>query len=133
MHNFNNLKKLKKQMDREETIKHYVLGYILECMQRNNVNVTVSIRRFLVYDLKVLDEQVFISCLKIARMHNLFDNMVTSEQHKKVKQNIKLSVMSEEEQLEIIKRLRTFANNYDGVFVNSNIANVNYEKVKKTL
>lgn len=131
MEKANSQKNLKKQIDREATIKHYVLGYILECMLKNDVNVTVAIRRFLVYDLKLLEEDTFITCLKRARFNDLFDNMETNTQYKKIKEIIKLPVMSKTEQLEIIEKLQKLANEYDGVFVNSGIAKLNFEKVKK--
>lgn len=121
-------KNLKRQSDRNETIKHYILGYLLECTIKNDVNVIVEIRRLLVYDLKVIDVQNFIDTLKRVRIIFFLNMSINKKDYKNLRKSIKIIPNSREEQTFVIKKMQEFANEYNGVFVNSKMAESSYEK-----
>ena len=121
-------KNLKKQSDRNETIKHYILGYLLECTIKSDVNVIVEIRRLLVYDLKVIDVQNFIDTLKRVRIIFFLKMSINKKDYKNLRKSIKIIPNSRKEQTFAIKKMQEFANEYNGVFVNSKMAESSYEK-----
>ena len=121
-------KNLKKQSDRNETIRHYILGYLLECAIKNDVNVIVEIRRFLVYDLKVIEVQDFIDALKRVRIISFLNMSISKKDYKSLRRSIKVALNSSEDQTHVIENMQEFANEYNGVFVNSKMAERSYEK-----
>ena len=121
-------KNLKKQGDRNETIRHYILGYLLECAIKNDVNVIVEIRRFLVYDLKVIEVQDFIDALKRVRIISFLNMSISKKDYKSLRRSIKVALNSREDQTHVIEKMQEFANEYNGVFVNSKMAESSYEK-----
>ncbi len=121
-------KNLKKQSDRNETIRHYILGYLLECAIKNDVNVIVEIRRFLVYDLKVIEVQDFIDALKRVRIISFLNMSISKKDYKSLRRSIKVALNSREDQTHVIEKMQEFANEYNGVFVNSKMAESSYEK-----
>ena len=121
-------KNLKKQSDRNETIRHYILGYLLECAIKNDVNVIVEIRRFLVYDLKVIEVQDFIDALKRVRIISFLNMSISKKDYKSLRRSIKVALNSREDQTHVIEKMQEFANEYNGVFVNSKRAESSYEK-----
>ena len=115
-------KKLINKQNREATIKHYVLGYILECAVKNNTGITTKIMDFLAYELKVITDENFITCLLRARVYRLalINNVKCS--YKMLKRKIEIASYNESDQKEIIRKLQHFANNFEnGIFVNSNM------------
>ena len=121
-------KNLKKQSDRNGTIRPYILGYLLECAIKNDVNVIVEIRRFLVYDLKVIEVQDFIDALKRVRIISFLNMSISKKDYKSLRRSIKVALNSREDQTHVIEKMQEFANEYNGVFVNSKRAESSYEK-----
>ena len=128
MENAKIIKHLKKQNDRNETIKHYILGYLLECALKNDVNEIIKIRRLLVYDSKVIAVEEFINSLRRVRLVLFLDGSITKKDCRSLKKSIKTLPKTLEEQMIVIKKFQEFANSYNGIFVNSKMAENSYEK-----
>ena len=124
-------KKALKRKNREATIKHYILGYILECAVKNDVNVTVSIRRLLVYDLKIITVDMFIECLRKAKANRFFGIKGTKRSYKAFKKQIELINYEKKGQIKIIRKLQEFAEKYEnGIFVNSRMIQSSFVGIK---
>lgn len=124
-------KKMIKKKNREATIKHYILGYILECTIKNDVNVIVAIRRLLVCDLKIIKVETFIECLRKARENRLLGKSA-KRNYKTLMKMIELIEYEKEEQIEIIVKLQEFARSYkNGIFINSKMGESSFSDVKR--
>ena len=124
-------KKLARQKNREATIKHYVLGCILECAVKEDVMVTSRVRRLLVHELKIITEDTFINCLRVVRINRLFGINGTKKNYRALKSLIELVKYEKGEQIEIMKKLQEFAKNYEnGLFINSKICESSFVDVK---
>lgn len=131
MNNFNIEKKLAKKKNREATIKHYILGYILECIVKEDINVTRAVRILLIHNLKIITEETFIYCLRKARINRLLRVNGTKKNYSEFKKHIELVDYEYEKQVEIIKQLQEFANNFEnGIFINTDMGKSSYENVK---
>jgi len=127
-------KKIIKQKNREETIKHYVLGYILECAAKNDLDVTTKIMEFLVHDLKAMTDESFIKCLLSVRVNKIALMNATKGDYRKLRKMISVISYSKEQQIVIIHKLLKFAKNFEnGFFVNSKIAESNFIDVSPYL
>ena len=127
MNNFNIDKKMLKKKNREATLKHYILGYILECVAKEELSTTRSFRILLIYDLKIITEETFITCIRIVRINKLAGINGGKSNYKKLKKLIRLVEYDYEKQLEIIHGLQEFASNYqNGIFVNSKMGESSY-------
>lgn len=124
-------KKHAKMNNREATIKHYILGFILECIVRNDAEVLVGIRRFLVHDLKILSVDMFVECLRKARMNRLFGIRGTRKNYKNFKKMIQLVEYDEDKQIEILKRLQEYAKSFEnGLYINAKMGESNFVGIK---
>lgn len=131
MYNLHIDKNVAKMNNREATIKHYILGYILECVVANKPEVIVNVRRILVHELKILSVDMFIECLKRARANRLFGIKGTKKSYSNFKKIIQLVEYDEQQQIEILNKLQEYANNYkNGLYINSKMGESSFVGVK---
>ena len=127
MDNYSIDKKALKQKDREDTIKHYILGYILECAAKNDITVISRIKTFLVYELKIISEETFMYCLYKAKINRILMVKFTRENYKLLKNKMVIMPYNREEQLVIIRKLQEFASRYEsGAFVNARMGETSF-------
>ena len=120
-------KNIVKQKNREATMKHYVLGYILECVKKNDATVIDDIKKFLVHDIQVITEKSFVCCLNKARCYYMME-ILEPKYYRNIKASISLIFYGREKQLEIIRQMKRFAENYeDGIYVNANIGTSSFK------
>ncbi len=125
-------KNLEKQKDREATIRHYILGYILECVVKNDLETTYKIKEFLVNDLKIITEENFVYCLYRARLNRVLMIKGTKKNYRLFKKVIVLRSFERKEQLFVIKRMKEFAEGYsNGLFIKPNMVECSFEETSK--
>ncbi len=131
MNNFVIEKKRLKCKNQEPIIKHYVLGYILECIVRKDYNIKLNIERFLVYELKIISLSTFLNCIQKIRLSRTLEgdeNIIKCADLLDMIEIIKYDYFA---QTRIVEKLQTYAENYDdGIYINSKMAVTNFSIVK---
>ena len=123
-------KKTKQEKNREATIRHYILGFILEATVKNDIKVTTAISDFLTKEIKITTEDNFIYCLKKARANRSLLIKGTKKNYKEFKKNIVLNLHEVKDKREVIKRIYEFSKKYEGgIFVKSDMAQCSYEEI----
>ena len=122
-------KKTKKQMDREATVKHYILGFILECAYKTNVEEIFHIRRFLVSNLKIISEETFVNVLHELRSDMLLGVNLDKAYYRRMRFSIKVIPKTEKELADVTKKFYQFAKGYkNGKYISTNMSQTSYDK-----
>lgn len=121
-------KNLKKQMDREDVLRHYVLGYILECALLEDKKAIANIKELLVDNLKLISNKNFIYCLYKTKINCCILFKYTRKDYRKLKSMIQIAHKTQEEQIKSFKELENFAKKFKyGIFVKPNMASCSFE------
>lgn len=120
-------KNLKKQKDREATIKHYLLGYLLECVQKRDIEFMMLINDFVVKKLKVIDESNFDNCLFKLTFSTFLIGENTRDNYRRIKSHMKIKVCDMETQINVINNLKVYADSYkNGKYIKARMIESSY-------
>ena len=118
-----------KRKNREESIKHYILGYILECVRGKNRDNLKIIEDFLVNKLEIITEETFIYCIYRARVNSILFPKDTKSKYKSFRKSICVIHYDIEKQLDVLKKLAEFAETYkDGYYIKPNMIQCSFVK-----
>lgn len=130
MNNFIIENKGLKCKSQEPIIKHYVLGYILECIVRKDYNIKLNIERFLVYEIKIISLSTFLNCIQKIRQYKLFDKEENIIKYDALTRMIEIIDYDYSQQARVIEMLQRFAENYDGgMYIHSNMRESDFSAI----